>query len=181
MSLKSKLALFVLAVAACGCSTIAKDPYSANTAEVLFGDNVQRYLAGRRLELEKLQNRIAELDGEILSTLGHLHGLEKDLAAAELRTGTSDRELAALQQEVSAQKALEQESFERAMALEAQRNAMESDVEAAERDQAEDETQVELLKQEVTRLEGEVVVLHRGINRNLSLKAQQYLSNAGTN
>jgi chromosome segregation ATPase len=130
--------------------------------------------------LQNLQNRVAALDGEILTRLGQLHSLERELAAAEARTDASDRELAALQQEVREQKALAEQSFERAMALESERNAIESDIESAQRNQAADETKIETLKQEVTRLEGDVVVLNRAIERNLNLKAEKYLSNSGS-
>ena len=180
MSVKNVLLLIALSAAALGCAATAKDPYSANTAEILFGDNVQRYLDGRRLTLQNLKNRVAELDDEILSTLGHLHSLERDLEAAEQRTGASDRELAALQAEVRMQKASAEASFERTNELKAKRDAMEADVAAAQQNQAEDETQIESLQQEVTRLEGDVVVLNRAIERNVNLKAEQFLSGSAT-
>ncbi len=162
-----------------GCSTEAKDPYSANTLEILFGNNVENYLAGRRLELQNLQGQASKLDDDILGKLGELFKIEKELENARLKTGKSDKKLAEFQQEVSRKKAEAEAAFEKTSALKLQIETLQSDQKINATTIERDKSEIAGLKEDLTQLEAENKTLDRAIRRNLNLKAEQLLRNDG--
>lgn len=179
--MKPLLALLLLIILSGCASTTPKDAYSASTVDILFTDSVQKYLANRRLQLEQLQFRSAELDDKLLMKIGELRALEQELNSARTRTGISDRELSELQSQVAAKKAEAEKTFQKSTALQIQMGEMKQQQIATEEEQKADVARINELNQEIATLEQEEVILDRAIERNLNLKAEQILRSNGTN
>ena len=172
--LKYILRFLLIVLIMTACATGAKSPQEANTAEILFGDNVQQYLAARRAKLQGLHNRATDLDQQILLKLGQLHRLERDLEATRTTTSKSDQERIQLMQEVAVQKSKAEKAFNLSSVLKAQSESMQKEDKLARENRAPDQARIKSLDQDIADLEAKVVVLDRAIERNLKLKAEQY-------
>lgn len=156
-----------------GCATGAKNPNSANTFEILFGNNVQNYISRKKIELKQLNTRTSQLDAEIISSLGRIHRIEKKLKYNQSKTLRSSQQLQNLRMEINQQKEKAESSLQRVAELKSQILFLESDFDNIHKNI----TQIENLKKEVSQLEEENVVLNRAIERNLNLKAEQLFRN----
>lgn len=160
-------------LAGAACSTGPVDPRQANTLEILSGKGVEDYLANRREELARIRRQVTDLEDAIIFKLGQLHGLEKQLQSVATPSAESARERDELQKLLDEhQKALEASNLKVAQAK-AEENRLRTEV--AE-NRTRDEAQLAALRSDVSRLESENVVRVQAIDRSLTLRVEQLLT-----
>ena len=159
-----------------GCvSTGAKAPGEASTAEILFGDNVQQYLAQRREHLDSLKHKMVSLDEETLEMLGSLHALDAQLAAVKPGAEKSRAEIAALRKDVESRKRELESNMAKAQRLKQRVDTVSANIEQVKQNQVADKQQISELDAEAEELEAQTAIINRSINRTLNLKAEQLL------
>lgn len=170
-----RFTLLLVVVVLAGCSTAAKSSYTANTAELLFGNNVQRYLEGRRKVLNDLNAKITSLDDQLLERLGSLHSLEKKLSDTRNTVNASNRDVNDLKRQLSEKRREAEIAYAQTNQLKEEADRLKEQERLARENQAKDKAEIDDLNKAITELEGEVIVMNRAIDRNLNLKAEQLL------
>ncbi len=152
------------------CSTAPKSPSSANMFEILFGDNVELYLANKKTELQQLENRTLELGNNVLSLLMQLQRQEMQLEVAKLKTEHSEQELARLQREIRKKRLKTERIYRKVINLKRKIKQFDSyweeDIESLNSAMAN-------LKAEIVRLENDQLALAWSIENSMKLQARE--------
>lgn len=172
--------VFCACIATCflalvGCASGAKTPGQANTAEILFGNNVQQYLAQRQAHLSSLKSKMVSLDESTVELLGNLHAIDQELAAVQSKADDSNAQIDALRAEVETKKRALEQNLARAESLKKQVDMASSETERINLNQKADKARIATLFAEASKLEAHTAVLNRSITRTLNLKAEQLL------
>lgn len=162
-------------VAACTTSS-SVDPRAASTLEVLHGGGIENYLAERRLQLAKVQQRVDELDQTLIFKMGQLRRIEKDLAAAQKLDVEAQKERDELLQLVTERQREADEAISRAAEARAEKTRLEALRDEVAANPEADAAERQALEKRVAQLEQEVRILDRAIERSLKLRTTQLLS-----
>lgn len=160
-----------------GCATGAKSPEKANIAEILFGNNVQQYLAYRKKHLDSLQKKVMNLDEQTIELLGELHSLEARLLTLIPKTNISNAQLDELRDEVGAKKKELEQNLTRTESLKQQVISVSSNLYTAQQNHKADKEQLKALETAASELQEQTAILNRSVTRTLNLKTEQLLRN----
>ncbi len=150
------------------CSSKPKSPESANMMEVLFGDNVELFLANKKTELQHLENRVLELGNNVLSLLIQLQRQEMQLEVVKLKTDLSKQKLSQLQEEIRKKRFKTEKTYRKVMQLKRKIKKFESywteDIKSLDAAMA-------TLKTEIINLENEQLALGWRIEKSSNMQA----------
>ena len=149
------------------CSSTPKSPDSANMFEILFGDNVELYLADKKTELQQLENRTLELGNKVLSSLMQLQRQEMQLEVAKLKTEHSEQELSLLQQEIRKKRIKTEKTYRKVINLKRKIKEFES---YWEEDIKSLNSAMANLRAEIVRLENDQLALAWSIENSMKLQ-----------
>ena len=165
--------LLVVLLYLAGCETNPKAPEDASTTDILFGNGVEKYLAYKRIQLQKLQNRVNILDEDIVTKLGQLYSIEKKLNKVQNKIETSNYDIATLLKEVQKQKTLAETTLSKLSSMQEKVTSLEAKINKNRQFQERDRKQIEELNKEILVLEEHNRIIDRAIVRSLNLKAEQ--------
>jgi chromosome segregation ATPase len=157
------------------CSAQAGNPRTAGTLDILFSGDSDKYLAGKRAELARLQDQLSALDDRLLSRLGELHAEEARLQKVRGSNAQAENERKGAEDEVRALKQQAERAYQQTAALKGRADGLKLAAKASAQEARAEEEKVSALKSDVQRLEDENRILDRAINRTLKSKAEQNL------
>ncbi len=162
-----KLLTALIFILLSACSSAPKSPDSANMFEILFGNNVELYLANKKTELQQLENRTLELGNNVLFQLMQLQRQEMLLEVANLKTEHSKQKLSRLQQEIRKKRLKTEQTYRKVINLKRKIKEFESywveDIKSLN-------NAMVTLKAEIVRLENEQLALGWSIENSLKLQ-----------
>jgi uncharacterized protein YaaR (DUF327 family) len=135
--------------------------------EILFGDNVELYLADKKTELQQLENRTLELGNKVLSSLMQLQRQEMQLEVAKLKTEHSEQELSLLQQEIRKKRIKTEKTYRKVINLKRKIKEFES---YWEEDIKSLNSAMANLRAEIVRLENDQLALAWSIENSMKLQ-----------
>ncbi len=169
VSVKWAIALLSLVLLS-ACSSTPKSPESANIMEILFGNNVELYLANKKTELQQLENRTLELGNNVLSLLMQLQRQEMQLEVTKLKSEFSKLKLSQLQEKIRKKRIKTEKTYRKVLELKRKIQKFES---YWEEDIKSLNSAMISLKAEIVRLENEQLALGWNIENSLNLQVDQ--------
>jgi chromosome segregation ATPase len=163
------------AVLACAaCTSTATHPSEVTWGDLIEGDRLEAYLKSREADLKRLEAESASLTTQLSKSQASLDSVERALAAAEKTAKGSDAELVALRADVSRANEQLASARGRAADLEIRIAGLRAELKTLNHKTA---VQERIAKNEVQleRLQGEVAMLERAVERTLVVRARHAL------
>ncbi|GAB5501159.1 MAG: hypothetical protein PsegKO_34700 [Pseudohongiellaceae bacterium] len=156
------------------CSSQPKSAQAANTAEILFGSNVQSYIEDQRAVLRDLRHRLDTVDRDLLIDLGELKELDDQLRDSRNRANLSGRERDRLRQELDAVVSEKEALLDKSMDLRRQFDSLAEERSRATNQRAAISQKIDFLNAEMDDLEEESAFLDKVIERSIRVRASQH-------
>lgn len=172
----ARMFLGMAAIAGCiaGCVSQETDPTRVTWGDLAEGKRLDVYLQSRQADLTTLETQAQGLTTNLSQRQSSLDAVESALTAAEKDANKSDAELAAIRQELS--RANEQTAALRskAAALQEQISNLRANFMQLQDKRAAQE-RIAVSEVQLQRLQGEIDVLERGIERTVLARARHAL------
>lgn len=154
----------MLAVMSCG----PVDTDNPSTADLLFRyDDLNAYLASRRVELNGLQARLSQLDDELLSRTAEVRIVQKDVRSMRSANESEAALAKEAAEELEAYRDQLASRYGRLIDAETELAQLQSRVVSNSNQAKADQAEIEVLKAEIADLEAQVEALDRVIARTL--------------
>lgn len=177
MNAHSSRTLMILGLAALSCAACVStetDPARVTWGDLSEGKRLEAYLESRRADLTKLETEAQSLSAQLSRKEAALDSVDVALAAAEKDAHNSDAELSVIRQELT--RANAQLTATRAKAAELQTRIATLRANLMQlQDKRAAQEQIALSEVQLKRLQGEVEMLERTIERTLLVRARHAL------
>lgn len=151
------------------------NPYQASTGDMIFNkDNIRRYLVLRQAELDALGQRLTVLDEQILTMLGRLRRMDRDLSTVQVREASSSNDVRNLQEAIGDKRKQAEQTLEETMGLQQRRDQLAADHDVDRKQREADEAAIRNLDADVTQLENQNGAIDAAINSTIEMRVERY-------
>ena len=174
---RNVLGLAAVMIGCVACVSQETDPTRVTWGDLAEGKRLDSYLESRKADLAKLQTDAQGLSTTLSQRQAKLDAVEAALVDAERNASSSAAELAAIRQELTRSKEQLAAARARATDLQSQITNLRANLLQLQ-DKRSAQEQIALNEVKLQRLQGEVEVLERAIERTLLVRARHALQMA---
>lgn len=158
-----------------GCATSHTSAEKVSPWDLWSGDRLQQHLAERKLALDALRARVNKLAIDISQKTDELGALKRDMDAANADSAAADRTLQKTREDIQIRSAELSDIQRNILLLQEQIAHSERNLQSGKYTPTTDSTEVQKHREEISRLESEVALLGRSIDRILLVRAKHGL------
>ncbi len=158
-----------------------RDPSKAategSTGTFLFGHKqLKDYLKTRQQELTQLNQRVEQLDNQLLTKIGELWQIQKELKKNQTETAMSATERAAIEQQVADLKSKADATYREILTSKQEKQRLVDAVIDSDSAAKADRKRISDLKLDINRLETETAALTKAVDSTNRMRAIQVLT-----